>query len=109
MRGTGTGRHGNGARHAQRTNDPPRSCVSACSRSLAGPCALARSRSTTVPTNRVRGVLLALSRSYARVRASWYASRGVRVARRALPTSVSFALYAYKDPGFFSKRTRGGL
>lgn len=31
MRGTGTGRHGNGARHAQRTNDPPRSCVSACS------------------------------------------------------------------------------
>lgn len=33
MRGTGTGRHGNGARHAQRTNDPPRSCVSACSRS----------------------------------------------------------------------------
>lgn len=35
MRGTGTGRHGNGARHAQRTNDPPRSCVSACSRSPA--------------------------------------------------------------------------
>lgn len=43
MRGTGTGRHGNGARHAQRTNDPPRSCVSACSRSPAGPwCARAQ-------------------------------------------------------------------
>jgi len=31
MRGTATGRHGNVARHAQRANDPRRSCVSACS------------------------------------------------------------------------------
>lgn len=57
MRGTGTGRHGNGARHAQRTNDPPRSCVSAC---RVAPLYPVRSRS---PPSGVRACVCARARA----------------------------------------------
>lgn len=80
MRGTGTGRHGNGARHAQRTNDPPRSCVSACrvaplypvrsrSRSTTVRGACVRARARHVSGRRARGTNRCAACVYARARA----------------------------------------